>query len=178
MASAFAHIFIPVIVCIVVKDKTFNYRLFLLAALLSVLPDADVIAFKLGISYESQWGHRGFSHSIIFSVLIAGVCLLFKKHLRASALMVFIVCFISCFSHALLDGMTNGGLGVALYWPLESDRYFLPFRPIQVSPIGVKSFFTERGLNVIFSELVWVFFPGFVFIVFSLFIKKSIVKNG
>tara|TARA_Y100000780_G_C13480407_1_gene338286 strand:- start:227 stop:469 length:243 start_codon:yes stop_codon:yes gene_type:complete len=56
--------------------------------------------------------------------------------------------------------MTNGGLGVALFWPYDNDRYFFPFRPIQVSPIGVKAFFSERGLKVLSSELLWVFLPG------------------
>ncbi len=177
MASAFAHIVIPVVICIAVKDKTFNFRLFALAAILSVIPDADVIAFKFGIPYESPWGHRGFSHSILFAMSVAAFFMLFTKQLRASALVIFIVCFVSCLSHALLDAMTNGGLGVALYWPLDNDRYFLPFRPIQVSPIGVKAFFTERGLRVISSELVWVFLPGLLLSVAVIFTKKLLKKD-
>jgi inner membrane protein len=73
---------------------------------------------------------------------------------------VFWLCFVSCASHAFLDAMTNGGLGVALFWPFSLERIFLPFRPIQVSPIGVGSFFTEWGLRVIASELVWVLLPA------------------
>jgi len=177
MASAFAHIVIPAVICIAVKDKKFNYRLFILAAILSIVPDADVIAFKFGIPYESQWGHRGFSHSILFAVLIATFFSVFRKQLQASRVVIFIVCFLSCLSHALLDGMTNGGLGVAYFWPLDNDRYFLPFRPIQVSPLGVKAFFTEKGLKVIFSELIWIFLPGFILLISGLLIKR-IFKKG
>ena len=65
-------------------------------------------------------------------------------------------------SHALLDAMTNGGLGVALYWPFSLERIFLPFRPIQVSPIEVSSFFTEWGFRVIASELILVLIPALV----------------
>jgi inner membrane protein len=58
--------------------------------------------------------------------------------------------------------MTNGGLGVAFFAPFNNQRYFFPFRPLLVSPIGVDPFFTTRGLKVIFSELVWIWFPSLV----------------
>jgi len=158
------------------NNKTVTFRLFLLAAVLSILPDVDVIAFKFGIPYESQWGHRGFTHSLVFSGLVAAFCTLFRRQLRSSPVAVFIVCFISCASHALLDAMTNGGLGVALYWPFDQGRYFLPYRPIEVSPIGVKSFFTDRGIRVIYSELLWVFLPG-VMLSIAIVITKVLYKK-
>ena len=30
-----------------------------LVGMCAVLPDADVLAFRFGIPYESVWGHRG-----------------------------------------------------------------------------------------------------------------------
>jgi inner membrane protein len=62
-------------------------------------------------------------------------------------------------SHPLLDMLTNGGLGIALFAPLSGQRYFLPWRPIEVSPIGVR-FFSARGLEVVVSEIVWVWLPA------------------
>jgi hypothetical protein len=50
--------------------------------------------------------------------------------------------------------MTDGGLGVAFFAPFHNERYFFPWRPIAVSPIGM-GFFSERGLEVIISELHW-----------------------
>src|SRR3954452_21921090 len=38
---------------------------------LSLLPDADVISFGLGIPYEAPWGPRGATHSLSFAALIA-----------------------------------------------------------------------------------------------------------
>jgi inner membrane protein len=160
LASAFAHIAIPAVIYIVFKSKTVNYRVCLLAALLSILPDADVIAFQYGIPYESQWGHRGFTHSLSFAACLAGLCALFSSLLQSSKRVVFLICFIGCASHGFLDAMTNGGLGVAAAWPFDTQRYFLPFRPIEVSPIGAKAFFSEWGLRVIYSELLWVFLPA------------------
>ena len=163
MASAFAHIVVPAVAYVTLTNKVISLRLFVLCAILSVLPDADVIAFSLGIPYESQWGHRGFTHSLFWSMLVALFCTLFWHKLNSQPMVVFVVCFIACASHALLDGMTNGGLGVALYWPFDHERHFLPYRPIQVSPIGIKAFFSEHGLTVIRSELVWVFLPAILF---------------
>jgi inner membrane protein len=53
----------------------------------------------------------------------------------------------------VLDAMTNGGLGVAFFAPFDTTRYFFPWRPITVSPIGVGSFFTHRGALVVLSEI-------------------------
>jgi inner membrane protein len=55
--------------------------------------------------------------------------------------------------------MTDGGLGVAFFAPFDDTRYFFPFRPIKVSPIGL-SFFSARGLDVIWSELLLVCIPA------------------
>jgi inner membrane protein len=62
-------------------------------------------------------------------------------------------------SHSVLDALTNGGLGVALLAPFDSTRYFFPVRPIQVWPIGVGRFSSERCLAALRSELVWVSLP-------------------
>jgi hypothetical protein len=64
-------------------------------------------------------------------------------------------------SHALLDTMTDGGLGCALLWPFDLTRYFAPWRPIPVAPIGV-DFFSVDGAGVALAELV-LFCPAFLF---------------
>ena len=162
MASAFSHIAVPAVLYASFKSETVNFRLFVLAAVCSVFPDIDVIGFTFGIPYGSQWGHRGFTHSLFFALCLAYLLTYFHRQLRSKPWAVFWLCFVSCASHAFLDAMTNGGLGVALYWPFSFKRIFLPFRPIEVSPIGVSSFFSERGLRVIASEFVWVLLPALV----------------
>ena len=59
----------------------------------------------------------------------------------------------------MLDAFTNGGLGVALLSPFDDTRYFFPFRPIEVSPLSVRAFFSAHGLAILRSELVWVWAP-------------------
>jgi len=62
-------------------------------------------------------------------------------------------------SHGLFDAMTNGGLGVAFFAPFDNTRYFLPWRPIPVSPMSAAGLMTSRGLRVICWEfaLFWLF---------------------
>ena len=38
---------------------------------LSLLPDADVYGFRLGVKYADPWGHRGATHSLLFALGIA-----------------------------------------------------------------------------------------------------------
>jgi len=64
-------------------------------------------------------------------------------------------------SHPLLDTLTDGGLGCALFWPFDLTRYFAPWRPIPVAPIGL-AFFSPFGLFVAAVELV-IFAPLFWF---------------
>jgi inner membrane protein len=68
--------------------------------------------------------------------------------------------FLATASHGLLDAMTDGGLGVACFSPFDNNRYFLPWRPIRVSPIGIGRFFSPRGLEVVRSELLWIWLPA------------------
>src|SRR4029453_2472444 len=56
-------------------------------------------------------------------------------------------------SPALLDTMTDGGLGCALLWPFDLTRYFAPWRPIPVAPIGF-GMLSVYGLIVVVAECV------------------------
>jgi inner membrane protein len=177
MVSAFSHIAVPAVLYASFKSDTVNFKLFLLGAICSIIPDIDVIAFKYGIPYGSQWGHRGFTHSLAFALCLASLLTYFHEQLRSKPLIVFWLCFVSCASHALLDAMINGGLGVTLYWPFSLERILLPFRPIQVSPIGVSSFFTEWGLRVIHSELIWVLIPALVIGAIGAVLRRKYTKG-
>jgi len=115
---------------------------------LSMLPDADVVGFALGVPYPDPFGHRGATHSFLFA-LVAGA--LAAIAVRTPRLALWCVALIA--SHPLLDALTDGGLGVALLWPLSDRRFFFPWRPIPVSPIGV-GFLSWRGMRVVLAELL------------------------
>lgn len=123
---------------------------------LSMLPDLDVIAFVFGIPYEHPFGHRGASHSIAFALLCGLVALLTRRD-RRLALFTFGVVL----THPLLDMLTDGGLGCALFWPISNERLFWPVQPIPVAPIG-QGLFSRRGLYVVVVEVV-AFLPLTIF---------------
>lgn len=134
-------------------------RLLIAGMLAACLPDLDVIAFKLGIAYQDALGHRGFSHSLLFAAMLgllgAAACRLFG----CSPLKAGLWIGLATASHSVLDAMTDGGLGVAWFWPWSDQRYFLPLHPIEVSPIGLSRFLSPRGVEVLMSEARWVWLP-------------------
>lgn len=98
-----------------------------------MLPDADVIGFSVGVRYEDEWGHRGATHSIAFSIALGAVIGLAAPLFRMPALRTGTAASLVLASHALLDTLTDGGLGCALLWPFDLTRYFAPWNPIPVS---------------------------------------------
>ena len=120
---------------------------------LSFLPDADVIGFGFGIGYGDEWGHRGATHSFVFALAVGIVSGLLAPLARRPAITTAVLASLVLASHPLLDILTDGGLGCALFWPFDQTRYFAPWRPIPVAPIGF-SFFGSYGLSVALAELV------------------------
>ena len=90
----------------------------------------------------------------MFAILFAFVATLLLRVDRTS----FAFIFLCTMSHAVLDAFTDGGLGVAFFSPFSNERYFFPWTPIRVSPIG-PGFFSARGLSTLASEVVWVWAP-------------------
>ncbi|MCL4153597.1 UNVERIFIED_CONTAM: hypothetical protein GTU68_061305, partial [Idotea baltica] len=141
-----------------------------LAAIIStILPDFDVVSFKLGIAYEHPLGHRGFTHSILFAFLWA--ILLMVSFGKSNRIIWFFVIFLSTLSHGLFDAITSGGRGVGFFIPFNNNRFFFPFRNIKVSPIGIGEFFSEWGLKVILSELKYIFLPCVIVLIIMFFIR-------
>ena len=128
----------------------------------SMLPDVDVIGFSFGIHYGDLWGHRGMTHSLLFAAIVGGsLAWIFGKTVQERWwLAVFL--FLVTASHGVLDALTNGGLGIAFFSPFDTTRYFFPWRPIAVSPIGADAFFSERGLHVLWTEICWLWGPAVV----------------
>jgi len=130
-------------------------------SVLSLLPDVDVVAFKLGIPYPHPFGHRGMTHSLLFAVLVGLVVALGLRLRRRPVLLDALLATLVVASHGLLDAMTTGGLGVEFFWPLDTHRYFLPWRFLPVAPIGARML-SSRGLSVLLTEAA-LFLPAWVY---------------
>ena len=137
----------------------------LLCIICAMLPDIDVLGFHLGIHYNDLWGHRGLTHSLLGAFVVA-LCLGSLWCIQAwkdKCLFIFLL-FLITVSHGLLDAFTNGGLGVAFFSPFDTHRYFFPWRPISVSPLGFRRFLTPRGIQVLKNEIFWIILPASSFI--------------
>ena len=155
-------------------------RVWVAGALCSVIPDMDVIGFQFGVHYGDFGGHRGFTHSLLFALLLASFVVMVAFRQGAPGLGRFALWsyfFLATTSHGLLDAMTDGGLGVAFFSPFDTTRYFFPWRPIRVSPIGITRFFTHRGLEVVQSELVWIWLPAALLIASAWLIRRRTVLS-
>src|SRR5215468_10149758 len=137
-----------------------DWRFWTAAVLCSALPDVDVVGFSFGVQYGELWGHRGMTHSILFAALTGMVAAMFLGGGRAQFLWNALLLFLVTASRGILDAMTNGGLGIAFFSPFDTTRYFLPWRPIVVSPIGLGHFLSERGAAAVASELIYVWIPA------------------
>jgi inner membrane protein len=84
-----------------------------------------------------------------------------------TALRTAVTAIIVLASHGLLDTLTNGGLGIAPIWPFDHTRYFAPWTPIPVSPIGLR-FLSPYGMFVALVELA----------LFSFGLRSHIADDG
>jgi inner membrane protein len=148
------------------RSARLSLRVTLALSALSLLADADVVAFRVGIPYSAPFGHRGATHSLVFALLAGMVAaVLLARDPRWPFPRIAVIACLVAVSHPVLDAMTDGGLGVALLWPFSNARFFAPWRPIPVSPIGSRML-SGRGIHVLFIEaigslplLVWAAWP-------------------
>lgn len=176
MASAFGHACAALTIGKIYSGKKLPVFFWVLSIVCAIIPDADVIGFKYGMPYQSTFGHRGFTHSILFALsmgFIASWVFIKSNPVNKKQKWKFILYFfLVTLSHSLLDACTTGGLGVAFFSPFSNHRYFFPFHPILVSPIKVDSFFSDWGLRVLLSEFIWIGLPSLAITLFTYFIRK------
>lgn len=142
-----------------------------------MLPDADVIGFSFGVRYDDMFGHRGFTHSLFFAALVGAFVAWQIPNPKSQGPNPNRVALFAWFtavtmSHGVLDALTNGGRGIGFFAPFSNHRFFFPWRPIQVSPIGA-GFFSSRGLRVLVSECGWIWLPSAIMAASARLLKKG-----
>lgn len=174
MPTIITHAIVPLAMAAGLGTGRIPVPVALAGAALAMLPDADVLGMRLGVEYAAQWGHRGATHSLVVAGLAAAVLALIWPAARKPWALAFL--FMSGASHGLLDMLTSGGLGVALYWPFDDERLFFGNRPIRVSPIGA-DFFSMRGLETLKSEMLWVWAPAMLACLGALLWRMTMRRN-
>jgi len=112
MPSALSHAAIPLALGLGLGSRWVSRRLLVAGIVASVVPDLDVLAFRLDIAYSDAFGHRGASHSLVFAFALALIAFACAAPLRSSRRNAFLFVLVCAASHGLLDMFTNGGMGV------------------------------------------------------------------
>ena len=176
MATPLTHGFVGLASTATVFGFRAPWRVWVLAVLCATIPDADIAAFRFGIPYSSIYGHRGLLHGLPVAALVgllAAAAALPRRGKLARRLLALWAFFLAvAATHGLLDSMTNGGLGVAFFAPFSGERFFMPFRPLVVSPIPISRLFadgalTPRAKALIRSELTWVWTPAILLLILA-----------
>jgi len=163
MPSVFSHAVAAAALGAVMVDSPPRRVVWGLGAVCAMLPDLDVLTISLGVPWGHVLSHRGLTHSLPFAAGLALVVTAIVSRWLAggqSRLRLWAFFFAATASHGLLDAMTSGGPGIAFFAPFSDARYFLPWRPIVVSPLGISAFFSRWGLEVMASELRWLWLPA------------------
>lgn len=160
MPTILSHAAVPLALGLGLGSRVVSRRLLIAGVAASMLPDLDVLAFRVGVAYGEVFGHRGASHSLAFALLLGLIASWAAPWLKASRRTAFLIVAASAASHGLLDMFTNGGHGVAWWWPLSDDRLFMPWQVIEASPLSLRRIASARGLDVLVSEMSWVWLPA------------------
>ena len=150
MPTLITHALVPAAIAVGLGQRVIPARLAAAGAIAAMVPDVDVLGLKLGIPHGSDFGHRGFTHSLAFAAALA---------FAGGSWRWWLFLFLAVASHGMLDAFTNGGAGIEFFWPFSDQRHFAPWRPIEVSPLGIRGFFSARGVEVLKSEVIWVCLP-------------------
>ena len=180
MASLFGHAAAVVGFQKLFPQKKIGKKALFLGVVSSILPDIDVISERFGVISGSSFdfiAHRGLTHSIVFALIWAVTLVyLFHRPEKTYYKILFSFYFLCTMSHGVLDAMTNGGDGIAFLMPVSDERFFFPWRMIEVSPLGISNFFSKWGVEVLISEFKYIGIPALLLYAVGLVLNKSVYK--
>jgi inner membrane protein len=121
---------------------------------LAWLPDADALPLALGAPDRGIFGHRGFTHTPLFAAAVGlAVAAYWLARRRPGSVRLGVLATLLVSSHGLLDAIAQEGRGIMFLWPLSTERFHLPWRPIPDAPLGL-AFFSRIGLAHLAIELL------------------------
>ena len=185
MPTGITHAFVGLAGAKIFARRKMPLRFWVLAPVCAFLPDLDTLGFRFGIKYGDMLGHRGLTHSLPFALVLSLVVVLlfFREHKPFASRQwwwLWLFFFLVTASQGILDAMTDGGLGVAFFAPFSNERLFLPWRPIVVSPIGVRGFMTYKrhAVRALSSEFLVVWLPMILLMIVTHIWRKRTASSS
>lgn len=159
MPTTLTHAIPAIAVGLGLGKNYISKRLIFTGAFIANIPDLDLIGPRFyGIEFDSIYGHRGYTHSILFALVLAFIFSLF--FLKSDFKKAFLFLTFCTLSHGILDAFTEGGLGITFFWPFLDDRYYAFVQPIINVGISFRGLYaTAQGLPIFISEIIWVWLP-------------------
>jgi inner membrane protein len=162
LPTILSHPAVPLALGVGLGSGLVSRRLLVAGIVASIVPDVDVYL---------PLDHRGPTHSLVFALAVGALAAAFARALQAPALRAFVFVAFAAASHGLLDAFTTGGGAIEFFWPFSDEGYFMPWQVIEVSNIGIVSFFSKRAIYVLASELTWIW-PIAVLVTLALFLAR------
>lgn len=167
MATLYTHAVAGLGLAKVCAGRPMPWSYWTLATILPLLPDLDVFSTA---TYGSPLGHRGVTHSLLFALVIGLVAASFlSRPFRGQWWWLAVLFSAIVASHGLLDAMTRGGGNIPFFWPLGG--WYGNWGPLRVSDIAF-DLPDPRSSRAIRSELLWVWLPTIVLVVFSVAYRR------
>ena len=169
MPSSIAHAVAGVGVAALFAQRDEARRYWVSAALCAVVPDLDYIGAPFGNRTIALLfgGHRGFTHSIAFALLLGGIVSLVAfrgTRWDGGRLRLWAGMSLATMTHGVLDAMTTLGPAVGFLSPFSGTRYTFAWHPIH--PAG--------GLaRVLANEFVWIELPALALTATVVFLRRS-----
>lgn len=172
--ATYLHFAPAIALTLVIGPRRVGWRLMLAGVVCALLPDADVLMIRLEMdSYSGTYGHRGFTHSVGFALLMgwfgAALARLSSPGICWLTAVFLALCTIS---HSLIDGLLARGICNAWLWPLDGTRYCLPWRPITLQ--GTPLFGADR----LVQELLWIGLPLVLLTLVGLPLRKYVLARS
>ena len=144
MSLTITHAIVPLAAFVAFGPRPLPTKLMGVAMVAAMVPDLDFLMGPLfGVTRESIYSHRGFSHSLFFAIGFGAFAAAWYRQLGVRPLTAFVVCATAMASHGVVDMMTDSGKPVAYLWPLTSSRMFADWRPLPGSSLQQLSFLEE-----------------------------------
>lgn len=158
----------------------------ILGAIVATIPDLDVAMYLFFDSYEMLRIHRGFSHSILFTILfaflVAYILRQFKWTKSISYFRLWLFSWLSLFTHIILDAFTS--YGTQLLLPFSDHRIgwdsINVVDPIYTIPLIIGLFFSvywyKNSLKRYIPNVIGLFVSTLY--LFTTLGIKSVVNNN
>ena len=135
--AALSHAVVAMALGKIYRPQPMPWRFWGLSVLCSLLPDADVIGFALGIDYDDILGHRGLSHSLVFAFCLGNAVVWCCFPGQREVFQSLVVAGAVLYGRDRLTASSTRSPMAAWALPslpfLRSTRYFFAWRLVKVS---------------------------------------------